>query len=191
MMKRAIKHINNDMHNIKTTGTIMTYKKQEITDIEIVPEDQMASDLIEQGVVPAEDVELTGKQIIDKYIGDEKTQLNAIYWANEFNKQFRGNWFTIEKVQKKTQFKEINEALAIMQVLCLVGVAFVDNSSGKQKYKIVVSRKQKMMLMNKEIERLAAEKTNALNQLGMQYDMKIASMTDEVKRMEEMPEESK
>jgi uncharacterized small protein (DUF1192 family) len=147
----------------------------------------------EMGTVLKEQVygdqpELTHEQAVTNYLSDNETKINAIFWANHFESLFHGNWFTIEKIQKKTQFKTVQEAKAVLQVMCMLGICHastvVATNAVYQKYKITLDIDKKVLLMKKEKERLEAEKVQAVNQLILNYNARIQSYQDEIARME-------
>lgn len=151
----------------------------------IVDEAVMANDLREQVFADKpEEKSMPDKDVIEAYIKDEKTILNAIYWANQFNEKFNGNSFTVKQVQKKTQFKDLGEALGVLQVMCLVGVCHSSDVRGEIKYKVIVDASQKVLLLKKEKERMEAEKVQAINQVTMRYDMKIASLNSQIEKLQ-------
>lgn len=154
----------------------------------MIDEGQMASDIREQVMQDQPEAQEMGdKEVLDKYLNDDKTKLNSIYWANQFEEKFRGNWFSVEQVTKKTSFKKIGEAMAVLQVMCFLGVCHFNNDT--KKYKITLDLEKKILLMKKEKENLEHEKQKALFQIGLQYDMRIASIEESIKKMEGVPDD--
>lgn len=145
---------------------------------------KMSEDIKEQVMKDQSDVaKMEPQEVIEKYINDDQTKLNAVYWATNFEERFRGNWFTIEQVQKKTNFKKFSDALGVLQVMCLVGVCHSSPTDKGTKYKITLNMDQKIMLMKKEKENLEIDKVNALQNMTFQYDMRIAALEDSIKKM--------
>lgn len=154
--------INNDMHNLKTINT-----------------EKVGKNIIHQLDLDKEVI--TPEQAVAEYLNDPKVKLNSLYWANHLNERFNGNWFTVEKVQKKVpHFKLKHEALDMLQLLCLVGVCIVKDS----KYKITLDLDQRITLMKSEVDRVKEEKAKVIQEVTMQYDIKVAALENEIKRME-------
>lgn len=149
----------------------------------VIDEKTMAADLKDQvfeGDVAAG--ELSDKELIEKYINDEKTIINSVYWADQFEQRFRGNWFSIQQVCKKTQFKKTNEALGILQVMCMVGVCHAEMHMNSMRYKITLGKEKKVLLLNKELENVKAEKDQMLQKVAFQYEMRISALEEQIKK---------
>lgn len=106
----------------------------------------------------------------EKVLQDSKARDNARYWANAINVKFRGNWMTIDRIQKKCGLSQLQMALDVMGVLVLFGFCHRETKNGVTKYKITINPEDKIRLLEvqlkekqkevadieKEIERLKA-----------------------------------
>lgn len=118
-----------------------------------------------------EKVQMTDREAIDAYLNDEKVITNLRSWAEYFEKKFRSNWFTMDKVVKKSPVKSIPEGRQLLAMLILKGFAVQKTDQGIVKFKISLNAAARLVLLeahrdtvqqqldavNGEIERVKVE----------------------------------
>lgn len=160
-----------------------------------VPKDETVkiADEIQEQLAPIDskpvDNPEEAKKVITDYLNDKDVKNNVTYWANEFQKRFNGNWFTLEKVMKKTIFKQKHEAVQVLQLMTLSGVCHVTTQNNELKYKITLDPKKRLALLENEQERLHEEKKRVLEQLDQEYEIKMAALDTEIENIRKKIEE--
>jgi phage anti-repressor protein len=152
----------------------------------IQTEEEMASDIKQQLTDSGYDVNdvATAKEVIENYLNDDDVKDNAAYWANELNKRFNGNWFTLEKVQKKTIFKKESDAIGILQMLALSGLCHVTKEGKIMKYKITLDKSKKIDLLKKEKEKLAMAYQQDLVRINKEFEFRNNALDHEISKLE-------
>src|SRR6202012_3020523 len=120
--------------------------------------------------------ELTDKQVIESYLSNPQTQANLLFWAKQFDEKVHSNGGTLQQVTKKTHFKSIKDAIGVVQLLCMSGLAHSSEMNGAIKYKITMEEADKIRLLKIEVERIKKEKESQIYNLSLQFDMKISSL---------------
>lgn len=115
------------------------------------------------------------KETIDKMVNDPAVRANALTAAQELLEVFRGNWFTVDQVQKKTGFKEYATAHDFLNVLCFLELCYREEKlKGVIKYKITLSIEDKIALLREELL-LSHEKSDYLGNQIETLTKKLAS----------------
>lgn len=151
----------------------------------IESEEKVAEDIKQQMKEAGYDVNDadTARKVIEDYTNDKDVRENAAYWAQEFENKFRGNWFTLEKVMKKTIFKNIEQALQVLQIMSLCGFCHVTKENGKLKYKVTLNPQEKIELMRREKIRLEEAYKQDLADLNCDYEIRRQSLDVEIKKL--------
>ena len=100
----------------------------------------------------------TPQDILESYLKDPVVKQNLINTSLDFLNLFRGNWFTLEQVMKKSQFKDQTTAIQLMQMMIFSDLCVTKNENGTQKFKIVLSLEDKINSLQKQIEQLDLKK---------------------------------
>lgn len=96
----------------------------------------------------------TAEELLEAYLKDPQVIENINSTANYFNTLFRGNWFTIEQVKKKTVYKSDNEdeLQHLFQTLILAHKCIVKIEKGVYKYKISLTLQDKVNHLQNQID---------------------------------------
>lgn len=107
---------------------------------------------------------LSDKEVLDNYLNDEEIKNNHRKIAQFLEERFRGNWFSIEQITKKTNIKSIRDATQMMFGLSLFGLSTSKEQDGLTKFKITLSSQERIKVLQehrenhvKQIELLDAE----------------------------------
>lgn len=98
--------------------------------------------------VEVKDLQETMEKLLSNPAVKENALTNAVY----INDKFRGNWFTVDQMMKKTNLKSYDPASDILTVLCFLGMAYREEKSrGVIKYKITISKEDRYKLLSDEL----------------------------------------
>lgn len=107
---------------------------------------------------------LSDKEVLDNYLNDEQIKTNHRKIAEFLEQRFRGNWFTLDQIVKKTNVKSFPDAQQMMLGLHLFGLSTSKEDKGIVKFKITLSSKERIKVLEehkqnhlKQIELLEAE----------------------------------
>lgn len=110
-----------------------------------------------------EEATLTPKEVVEQYLSDPSVKKNLQETATFFHEKTNGNWFGIEKIQKKTPWKEVEAISNILQMLILSDLCAVTiDEKGVHKFKITLSLKDKANSLRQEVVKLQG-KIDVLN----------------------------
>ena len=117
------------------------------------------------------------KEELDNYLNQPDVVKNLNEWANFFNKRFRGNWFTLEQVTKKSGIKNRQEAWQTMNLLILKSLAYQkEEEVGKGiivKYKIVFTDNERLELLKGHLAAIDLQREKVQNEIK-DLDRRIA-----------------
>lgn len=103
--------------------------------------------------------QLTDEEVVKSYLQDEKVSKNLRVWADHLQQRFHGNWFTKERIVKKTSMKTLGEADQLVTLLILKGHLIQKKFDNEIRYKVTLDPAERVRLLQ---EHLAdAEKTVA------------------------------
>ena len=110
-----------------------------------------------QSIVEDKVSKKTEKEIIEEYI--EQNRDNIVKVASELNIRFSGNWFGVEQMMKKTNYKDPKQCYEILSLLKLAGymMARKNPKRGREEYKIILNLEHKRQAIENEIELLLRE----------------------------------
>lgn len=133
----------------------------------------MKNEIVGEGAESVEELKdnspkLTDKEVMDKYLNDETIKANHVKIAEFLEKRFRGNWFTLEQIVKKTNVKSSSEAMQMMLGLHLFGLSTSVDNNGSSKFKITLSSEERIKV-------LEGHKQNHLDQISL-LDAEIAEL---------------
>lgn len=108
----------------------------------------------------SDDKAMTEKEIVEKYFNDEKIKEQLDELALHFYEISRGNWTTVEKLNKKSflknkhkgdQVKAIAEVKMFVDLLVMSKRAFSKNKGGSLIYKITLNNDSRKILIKNQI----------------------------------------
>lgn len=94
---------------------------------------------------------LTDEQAVKEYLSDEKVSSNLATWAQHLGIRFHNNWFTKEKMVKKTVLKNIAEADQLLGLLILKGHAVQKQFGNEIRYKVTISGEERLKLLKEHL----------------------------------------
>lgn len=97
-------------------------------------------------------MDLSDKEVVEKYVNDEDIKANHRKIATLLEDKFRGNWFSIDQVVKKTRIKSIPEATQMMFGLSLFGLSTSKEHGGSVKFKITLDPKERIKVLQEHRE---------------------------------------
>ena len=104
----------------------------------------------------AEEKVLTDQEAVEKYLSDPDVKKNATIQAENILQKCGGNWLSLERIMKKTMFKNVADASQIMRILCLLNLAAVKQEQKGVRYKITLNPADKKILLEEELKQLTA-----------------------------------
>ena len=105
--------------------------------------------------------QLSAEEEFMETVRNPEVRANALQWANLINERFHGNWFTIEKIQKKTALKDINKVAQVLNVLIFMDMCHGKTERGVKQFKIILNQKDKIELLREDL-RILDERRKAL-----------------------------
>lgn len=97
------------------------------------------------------------KELLDDFLGEEKNREMLAATAKGLDERFRSNWFDLGQVVKKTKWKNVNDALQILNLLKLANYLTAEVRNGVEKYKITLTKEGKLLLLKERKQRLLKE----------------------------------
>lgn len=91
------------------------------------------------------------EETMKEYLSDLKVIANLQQHARLFEKQFRGNSFTLQQVMKKSGMKS-DEAFTVLNMLLLKGYAHSEVKDNLTKYKITLKAEDRLRMLEKDLE---------------------------------------
>jgi hypothetical protein len=91
------------------------------------------------------------------WLNNEQTQQTLAEQARSFEQNVGKNWFSLDRVMRKTQYKSIETAKTICDVLCLAGLAHSKFESGTYRYKITLNKEAKISALKADISAIDAQ----------------------------------
>ena len=114
----------------------------------------------EKGVV------LTDQQAVETYLSDPKVVKNLATWAEHIGIKFHNNWFTKEKLIKKTVIRNVDEANQLLGLLILKGHAVQKEINGELKYKVTISKEERLRLLNDHLATIEQQAANVRSSIA-------------------------
>jgi len=97
-----------------------------------------------------------------KDLDNPQIETNLFKSANNLNTRFRGNWFTLAQIVKKTSVSNPIHASQLMNMLEMRGLAIKLQHKGEEKYKISISKELQIANLESQIAALDNQKNNIL-----------------------------
>lgn len=102
--------------------------------------------------------ELSQEEILSKYVNDEKIKQQLRDTALDFEQKFNGNWFTIDKIVKKTHLKDPRAVNDILQLLIFAEFCgHKVDEKGVRKFKVTLSPIIRLQTLEEELDAIKAE----------------------------------
>lgn len=109
----------------------------------------------ENETITTEPVEkLTDQQVMENYLKDPKVVANLKQAASTLQERFRETWFTLSQVNKKTNYKDVQQTNWLLQTLVLSDLAGTRSDREMVEYKILLDKKDKADIIQIEIDQL-------------------------------------
>lgn len=91
-------------------------------------------------------------KVLTEALNNPEVAERLLAWASFFKDVFRGNSFTIEKIAKKTQFKDPEQTYGMMHMLILKGLAHqTEDEKGNTTYKITLTPEERIKLLREDL----------------------------------------
>lgn len=93
------------------------------------------------------------EELLQTYLKDPQVVENLNQTAIHFLNVFRGNWFSVEQIKKKTVYKSssIDEINVLVQTLILAHKCVGKVEKGVRKFKITITKQDKINHLEKEM----------------------------------------
>lgn len=112
------------------------------------------------------------QEIMEAYLKDPVVKQNLINTALDFITIFRGNWFTLEQIRKKTHFKDQDSSIQVIQMMIFSDLCVSKVENNEQKFKIVISKEEKIKELERQVEQLDLKKNMLLLEIDRIKDKK-------------------
>lgn len=116
------------------------------------------------------------REVIDNYLNDEKVAANLDKWAKVLLDRFRGNWFTVKQITKKTSAKDPAVAHDLVTLLTMKEMCIQKVDKGEVKYQIVTKPGQRLAALQEE--------WRYVNQRKLILEAEIKKVEDEIAQSE-------
>lgn len=127
----------------------------------------IAAQTVTSGLHQQEPVkEKTDREKLEEYLAMPDVVNNLRTWGKSFEERFRGNWFTLEQVLKKTPCKDFSSASHVLNMLILKGWAHRCTHGGLLKYKITFDVTEKIKHLRMQIEAIDIQKEALLTEIA-------------------------
>lgn len=104
--------------------------------------------------------QLTDEEVIKSYLSDEKVTKNLAIWADFLMKRFHGNWFTKERILKKSSMKTMQEVDQLVALMILKGHMVQKKIGNEIKLKITLDLTERLKLMEDHLQQAQAQVKN-------------------------------
>lgn len=96
---------------------------------------------------------------LKKFLENPKTRQTLVQNAENFLKDVSRNWFGLERVVRKTQYKNYESAKTVLDLLVMSGLAHsrVMDNKGTLNWKITLDKKDKIFAMKGDIGLIDAQ----------------------------------
>lgn len=101
-----------------------------------------------------EEINIDSKQIIEEYLNDEKIKNQINETSTYFYNISKGNWIDIDRLIKKSFFKNEQELKNILDLILLSKRALSKNVKGKIIYKFTLTKEDRVKGLVSHIEYL-------------------------------------
>jgi len=139
----------------------MGISSQEAVSLEETKQEELVENETKDVVVS----ETTDKEIMEQYFNDEKVKENLDTHAVHFNEASHGNWFTLERIVKKSRIKKPIDAKMILDLLVMSKRAFAKKDGEEIKYKITLSSESRKKVIENQIKELKFATENLQKEL--------------------------
>lgn len=110
-------------------------------------------------VIPSE-VEQTATEMFEEWFNEEGNKRMLSETADAFRLKFsdkNGGWFDLIQVTRFTQFKAVEDALQVLNLLKLGGLLVATMKGKKEVYKITMTTEARLKVVQSELKRLRGE----------------------------------